>query len=156
MTKHLSITLFLAAILVSCGSPSVKEGTYIPEDLSRRDEIRFKQYVVNGQRGYMTNCANCHGKEGEGIGKLFPPVAKSDYLMKNLDKLASIIKYSQKGEIVVNGVSYNMEMPGQAELSPIETAEISTFIANSWGNEGGFITVKAVRENLENCESTSR
>jgi mono/diheme cytochrome c family protein len=153
MIKNLSIP-FAFLVLISCGSPSVKEGTFIPEDLSRRDEIRFKQYIVNGQRSYTVHCANCHGKEGEGIGKLFPPVAKSDYLMNNLDKLSCIIKYGQKGEIVVNGISYNMEMPAQAQLSPIEIAEISTFIANSWGNEGGFISVNDVRKNLENCDAT--
>ena len=35
---------------------------------------------------YKTNCAMCHGLEGLGMAGVFPPLAKSDFLVKNREK----------------------------------------------------------------------
>ena len=38
--------------------------------------------MAQGQKIYETNCAACHGKKGEGRGTMFPPLFRSDYIMK--------------------------------------------------------------------------
>mgnify|MGYP006275560085 CR=1 FL=1 len=149
MRKLLSL---LVLGIISCSNPSDEEGTYIPEDLGRREKIRYQQYLVQGAQLYKTYCANCHGQNGEGIGKLYPPLAKSDYFTGDIPRSACIIKYGQEGEIIVNGIDYNMAMPATEGLSAIEIAEILTFTANSWGNETGFVNVRDVNEYLSECE----
>lgn len=151
-TIRSSVITLLILQLFACDSPLDKEGTYIPENLDRREKLRYQQYLVQGATLYKKNCSNCHGKNGEGIGKLYPPLAKADYLKDNPSKSACIIKYGLKEEIFVNGVDYNMEMPANESLSAIEIAEIMTFISNSWGNETGFVSVQDINGYLENCD----
>ncbi len=148
---RLSIILFLSLFLFKCTAPSDQKGTYTPPGMDKRTELRYQQYLIEGKKLYKTYCTNCHGKEGKGVGKLYPPLANSDYLRKYPNKIACIIKYGQKGEIVVNGVPYNMQMPENKDLTPIKIAEILTYISNSWGNEQGFIPVSKVKEQLKDC-----
>jgi mono/diheme cytochrome c family protein len=37
--------------------------------------------IANGLRLYQQHCMGCHGEKGEGQGLLYPPLAKSDYLL---------------------------------------------------------------------------
>ena len=94
----------------------------------------LKESIARGSEIYTNFCMNCHLPNGEGIENTFPPLAKSDYLMKNREKSIRGIKYGQSGEIIVNGVTYNSTMvaPG---LSDDEVADVMNYITNSWGNK---------------------
>jgi mono/diheme cytochrome c family protein len=91
--------------------------------------------IVRGKEIYNTYCMSCHQELGEGIDGLYPPIAKSDYLMA--DKNRSIIQVLQgaSGEMTVNGKVYNMEMTG-FDLSAEETSDVLNYIRNSFGNKG--------------------
>ena len=108
--------------------------------------------MVNGAKIYQAYCANCHQSKGEGLARLYPPLAGSDYLLGNIPRAACIIKNGQSGEILVNGVSFNQMMPAVSNLTNLEIAEVVTYISNSWGNEGGFQSVKEVDKWLTACE----
>lgn len=142
------LLLFSVLTLFSCGGGEKKEES---STLSSRDQIRLKQYQVQGAKIYATYCANCHQQDGRGLASLYPPLAESDYLLEDMARAACIIKNGQSKEIVVNGVTYNQMMPGNP-ITNLEVAEVLTFIANAWGNEGGLVGVKDVDEWLEECE----
>ena len=133
--------------------PSETKGTYMPEELDRRDKTRYQQYLINGKTLYMTYCSNCHQANGKGLAKLYPPLAKSDYLMEDIKRAACIIRNGQSGSIVVNGIAYEMPMPAQQKLSNIEIAQLLTYITNSWGNQKGFVTVQETEKFLNSCSS---
>ncbi|MTI29418.1 c-type cytochrome [Xanthovirga aplysinae] len=116
------------------------------EGLSRREQIKFKQYMTEGRRLYIANCANCHQKDGKGLARLIPPLAESDYMAKNVERTICIIKNGLEGEILVNGISYNQPMPAHTNLTNIEIAEIVTYIHNSWGSFNGIVDVKDVEK----------
>jgi mono/diheme cytochrome c family protein len=59
------------------------------------------------------------------------------------------MKYGQKGEITVNGKIYNQEMPSSPKLTPLELAQISTYLLNIWGMEEGKITSSDVEKYLK-------
>ncbi len=141
---------FIAVLLFACGGGKEKQEEE-KSGLSSRDEIRLKQYQVQGAKVYATYCANCHQQDGKGLASLYPPLAGSDYLLEDLPRAACIIKNGQSKEIVVNGVTYSQMMPGNP-ITNLEVAEVLTFIANAWGNEGGLIGVKDVDKWLEECE----
>jgi mono/diheme cytochrome c family protein len=63
----------------------------------------------------------------------FPPLANSDYLVKNRIESIKAIKYGQSGEIIVNGETYNNIMPSLG-LENDEIADVMNYITNSWGN----------------------
>jgi mono/diheme cytochrome c family protein len=153
MTLKNILPLCGIAFLRACSSSSGEqtEADSSTADLDRRDQLRFKQYKVQGAKIYQTYCQNCHQADGKGLASLYPPLAGADYLLENMPRAACIIKNGQAKEIVVNGKTYNQMMPGNP-ITNIEVAEVLTFIGNNWGNDAGFISVKEVDKWLKECE----
>ncbi len=50
---------------------------------------------------------------------------------------------------MVNGKTYNHEMPGNKELSEFQIVNIVNYINQAWGNDYGSITVEDSRRWLE-------
>ena len=142
------LPVLVLIILFGCGGGTEQK---TEKKTSSRDEIRLKQYKVQGAKIYATYCSNCHQDDGKGLAALYPPLAGSDYLMEDKSRAACIIKNGQAKEIVVNGVTYNQLMPGNP-ISNLEVAEVLTYITNSWGNDGGLVGVKDVDKWIEACE----
>ncbi|WP_188467690.1 c-type cytochrome [Marivirga lumbricoides] len=152
LKQSLSYITFLSLIFsTGCGSYS-EFSSEATKDYSRAEMQKFAKYMVAGKQLYTTHCSNCHQESGQGLGKLYPPLAKSDFMMQNVNRTACLIKNGIKGEIIVNNITYNQEMPALEELTNLEVAEIATYIYNSWGNERGFVTVKEVETSLSNCQ----
>ena len=96
--------------------------------------------IKNGAELYRDFCYRCHGFNGEGQLDLIPPLKSSDYLLNNIDLSIAGLKYGLKGEIIVNGKSYNSYMAYQG-LENDEIADIMNYILNEWGNNSEeFIT----------------
>jgi mono/diheme cytochrome c family protein len=129
---------FLLAILVySCQSEA---------------DITFSRYYSTGSVIYQTKCQNCHGKDGQGLSALMPPLTDAGYLQANKKLLACLIKFGMKDKIViVNKKAYEGNMPPQ-DLAPIEIAEVLTYVTNSFGNNMGLITGKEAEQDLAGCK----
>ena len=91
--------------------------------------------VAKGKSVYANNCMNCHMEDGKGIANAFPPLAKSDYLKKPAKDLIAVVLKGQSGEVKVNGVVYNGNMPAQDYLTDEEIADVLNYVSNSWGNK---------------------
>lgn len=141
--------IIIGGLAIACGSSDNKKEE--SNKMDTREEIRLKQYQVQGAKVYATYCVNCHQQDGKGLASLYPPLDGSDYLMEDFARAACIIKNGQSKEIVVNGVTYNQMMPGNP-ITNLEVAEVLTFITNAWGNEGGLIGVKDVDKWIQECE----
>jgi mono/diheme cytochrome c family protein len=92
---------------------------------------KFNNATVNLASGYQLyekNCSNCHQEDGSGLAKLYPPLLNSDFIKNNPTAIDSIIKYGQKGAIMVNGVSYNIAMPSSKKLSDFEIKQIASYV----------------------------
>ena len=90
--------------------------------------------INRGKAIYNDFCMTCHLPNGEGVANVYPPLAKSDYLIKNREASIRGIKYGQQGEIIVNGKKYNSVMAALG-LSDDEVADVMNYITNSWGNK---------------------
>lgn len=89
--------------------------------------------MKRGGEIYADFCVTCHLERGEGVPNVFPPLANSDYLKtKRMESIAGV-KYGQRGEIVVNGITYNNTMMPMG-LEDREVADVMNYILNSWGN----------------------
>jgi cytochrome c551 len=131
---HYSSFLILYSLFISCTT-----------------DPKFQQYFVEGEQLYQVHCSNCHQKNGKGLGLVYPPLASSDYMGTDAAKVMCLMKRGIKGEIVVNGNSFNQPMPGIPSLTELEIAEIATFIYNSWGHQMGLIEVSSARKALNGC-----
>ena len=94
----------------------------------------LEQSIADGKEIYNDFCVQCHLENGEGVSGVFPPLAKSDYLLKNIEMSIRGLKYGLSGPIVVNGEEYNGVMQNQG-LDNLEIADVMNFILNNWGNE---------------------
>ncbi|HNP23474.1 MAG TPA: cytochrome c [Panacibacter sp.] len=95
----------------------------------------LKASMERGKELYVTNCQSCHMEEGQGLEGVYPPLAKSDYLMADKKRSIKQTLYGATGEITVNGAAYNTDMTGY-DLTDQETSDVLNFIRNSWGNKG--------------------
>lgn len=112
---------------------------------------KLKQYIVEGEQLYLTHCSNCHQRDGQGLRKVYPPLAGSDYLEGHFREIICGMKYGMQGEITVNGVMYNQAMPGVISLTELELAEIATYLYNSWGQQRGMVETRQVGALLDSC-----
>jgi mono/diheme cytochrome c family protein len=103
-----------------------------------------------GAQLYLGNCAKCHGREGEGFLKLYPPIRNSRYLKEDVSKLPCIIRYGLKGEIVVEGQTFNQIMPAIQQLKAEQTSDILRFLQNKWNHPE---IEPIISKWLENCSS---
>jgi nitrite reductase (NO-forming) len=91
--------------------------------------------IDRGKEVYIAQCMSCHLEQGEGIEDVYPPLAKSDYLMADKKRSIDNVLHGLSGEIKVNGKIYNMEMM-PFDLSDQEVSDVLNYIRNSWGNKG--------------------
>ena len=94
----------------------------------------LEQSIADGKEIYNDFCVQCHLDNGEGVSGVFPPLAKSDYLLNNIEMSIRGLKYGLSGPIVVNGEEYDGVMQNQG-LDNLEIADVMNFILNNWGNE---------------------
>lgn len=107
--------------------------------LSFDQKFDLKASMTRGKSVYEAQCMTCHMEQGEGIEGVYPPLAKSDYLMADKKRSIQQILKGVSGEIKVNGVLYNTEMAG-IELTDEETSDVLNYIRNSFGNKGAAVT----------------
>ena len=94
----------------------------------------LEQSIADGQEIYQDFCIQCHLNTGEGVSGVFPPLAKSDFLVNNIEISIKGLKYGMSGPIVVNGEEYDGVMEEQG-LGDDEIADVLNYILNSWGNQ---------------------
>lgn len=107
----------------------------------------LKASIARGQEVYGSYCVTCHLEKGEGIEGVYPPLAKSDFLMADKKRSINITLKGLTGEIKVNGVTYNADMTS-ADLNDQEVSDVLNYIRNSFGNKGEPVKpeeVKALR-----------
>jgi cytochrome c551 len=140
------VRFFVASIffvLVACFSKKESE--------NKISAIKSQQYYVRGEKLYFKHCSNCHQKNGTGLGRLFPPVAKSDFIDKNFNEVLCLMRNGKKGELIVNGVGFNQPMPGIPTLSDLEVAELATYLYNNWDRKRGAVTLAEVSATMAAC-----
>jgi cytochrome c551 len=115
------------------------------------EAIKEQQYYAQGELLYAARCSNCHQKSGSGLGLLYPPLDKSDYLDRNFEAVVCLIKHGTKGELLINGNRFNKPMPGIPALTPLEIAEVTTYLYNHWGRHRGTVELDSVNAALRKC-----
>lgn len=108
--------------------------------------------IKRGQQVYQITCIACHQKDGKGVPRLNPPLAKSSYVVGEKTKLINIVLKGLNDPIEINGEEYNNAMPAQAQLSDQQIADVLTYVRNSFGNKASAVTatqVKAERAKLK-------
>ncbi len=115
------------------------------------ESLEFKRYYSSGALVYQQHCQNCHGTNGEGLSALIPPLSDSTYLRENIAILPCYIKNGLKSQIVIKGKTFEDAMPAN-DLSPVEIAQVLTYVGNSFGNKLNTIDEQSVQKSLAACQ----
>lgn len=98
--------------------------------------------MERGEAIYEQVCIHCHQPKGVGFGEV-PPLAESDYLMDDRIRPVGILLKGLKDTIVVNGQTYNAEMPALTG-SDLSVAAILTYVRNQFNGAADSIGVGEV------------
>jgi mono/diheme cytochrome c family protein len=97
--------------------------------------VVFEPDAAKGEQLFLANCAACHQATGLGVPGAFPPLAKSAWVAGSEERVIKAILAGLAGEIEVNGVKYNGNMPNiGAGLKDGQVAHIATYVRQAWGN----------------------
>jgi nitrite reductase (NO-forming) / hydroxylamine reductase len=138
------LTLALLVGLAGCearsqqGAPSARDpATSVHAAEVASATMSTEARIAAGKTVYQNVCQACHGVEGQGLPGAFPPVAGSDWIAENRERLVEVVLHGLSGPIVVNGKQYNAVMPPMPYLSDADIANVLTFVLNTWDNPGG-------------------
>jgi cytochrome c oxidase cbb3-type subunit 2 len=122
------------------------DSTAVPTWLQQQMDAGKEVYMKAAAGGGM--CFTCHQPNGEGLAGQFPPLAGSDWVLGDKERLIKISMYGLMGEIEVNGVKYNnvMAPPGipPGSLTDDQIANVLTYIRNDWGNSASAVSAEEV------------
>ncbi|HWA35940.1 MAG TPA: c-type cytochrome [Cyclobacteriaceae bacterium] len=109
-----------------------------------KNSFDLKSSIARGKETYTAYCVSCHMEQGEGIEDVYPPLAKSDYMMADKKRSIQQVLKGVSGEIKVKGKTYNSEMTG-FDLSDQEVSDVLNYVRNSFGNKGDAVTPEQVK-----------
>lgn len=118
------------------------------EYVSINQEKELEASIKDGKAVYSEFCVRCHLNKGEGVEGIYPPLANSNWLSEKRTESIKSVKYGLKGEIKVNGETYNNNMTAMG-LTDREVADVMNYVMNSFGNENDEhkqVTLKEVSE----------
>ncbi|MBP6584613.1 MAG: cytochrome c [Flavobacterium sp.] len=130
--------LSVAALIITGSLISFKIPT------TKMSNIVTIQDSNKGKAIYSKTCVACHQANGQGIPNAFPPLAKSDYLNKDVNRAIKIVLNGLNGPITVNGAKYNSAMTSQG-LTDQQVADVLTYVYSSWGNNNSKVTPAMVK-----------
>jgi nitrite reductase (NO-forming) len=110
----------------------------------KRGTLDLQGQIAAGEVLFKGTCSACHQPTGQGLPNVFPPLAKSDYLMADKHRAIQIVLNGLTGPVTVNRQTFNSVMPPMSQLNDDEIANILTYVRNSWGNQGEPVSVDEV------------
>lgn len=99
----------------------------------------------DGKKLYGSTCGACHQTDGSGVMGVFPPLAGSEWVTADEERLVKIILHGLTGDIEVDGEMYSGSMPpfGSA-LKDAQIAAVATYVRTSWGNKASAVDAATV------------
>ncbi len=121
------------------------EKLVIPRHLKGKDRGRF----TRGHDIYLRegHCGTCHQEDGKGLpAAQFPPLAGTEWVTGDKERLIKIALHGLHGPIEVNGVEFPGQVPMTAfkQLSDNELSDVLTYVRNAFGNKAQSISPEEV------------
>jgi mono/diheme cytochrome c family protein len=94
---------------------------------------------------YNKHCADCHGKQGQGVPNIYPVLAGNPHVTQpDTTNLLQIVKGGGFApSTAANPRPYGMP-PFAQTLKDDELAAVITYVRNSWGNRGSSVTLRGL------------
>jgi mono/diheme cytochrome c family protein len=101
--------------------------------------------IALGKQTYSkASCIDCHGADGQGRPKRIPPLAGSEWVLGQPNRLVRIVDHGVCGPIPVKKQLYNSTMPSIPFLENDELAALLSYIRQEWGNDASPVSPETV------------
>jgi mono/diheme cytochrome c family protein/glucose/arabinose dehydrogenase len=100
----------------------------------------------SGKQTYAGLCAACHQTTGKGLDGLAPPLAESEWVLGDPERIAKVVMHGLRGPIKVKGLSYSYDMPAAGFLSDEQIAGVLTYIRREWDHEADPVSLDLVKK----------
>jgi mono/diheme cytochrome c family protein len=103
--------------------------------------------TLSGAKLYTATCAACHQATGGGLPEKYPPLAGSEIVAGEEQRLIRIVLHGLRGDVEVQGEVFSGDMPGWGpSLSNAQIASVLTYVRGAWGNTAAPIAAARVAE----------
>ena len=93
---HIAAACALQSLAIGCMGPIFR-----PQ--SPDAALTKAQQIDAGGLQFKGTCSTCHQDNGEGMAGVFPPLAKSDFLLGNPQRAIEVVLNGISGPVTVNG-----------------------------------------------------
>lgn len=106
-----------------------------------------KTLVDDGSEVYARHCADCHGKSGNGVAGIYPPLRGNSSVTEptGINATRMVLLGGFAPVTATNQRPYSMP-PFAQQLSDDEVAAVVTYLRRSWGNHSSIVRAERVRE----------
>ena len=137
-------------------NPLVTDGRLNPSSGPVDVKPTDAQIVAKGKSLFNQTCIQCHMATGLGSPPLYPPLAGSDWVNGNEERIIRVVLDGLKDPIDLNGAKFttsnNMPnfsaIPGTAYTFNYSDEKISyvlSYVRQEWGNKAPIVTADAVK-----------
>jgi mono/diheme cytochrome c family protein len=134
---------------VAVSAPAAASGVQSPAPVAGGQSGKApaaKDSLAAGEQVYKTVCVACHQPNGLGLPNVFPPIAKTEYVIGDPKRFAAMVLKGVVGPITVDGKLYTNMMPGQeALLTDEKIAAVLTYVRASFGNQAPAVSAELVK-----------
>lgn len=111
----------------------------LPPAQAQQPEAADDRQLRTGEKVYADNCADCHGKQGEGRPSTYPALAGNSTVQHpSARNIVQLMRHGSFGPSTrTNPLPYSMPHQG---LSNAEMAAVATYVRQSWGNRASAIS----------------
>jgi len=94
-----------------------------------------------GRALYFVHCVACHGRDGTGAARLFPPLAGSPWAAGPAEVPIRVVIHGMQGKLSVKGSEFMNLMPGLGDrLTDRQVADVLSYVRVSFGNSAPPVT----------------
>ena len=121
-----------------------KPGVVVPvvKPLTNEQQALFD----SGKQTFAGLCAACHQPTGRGLEGLAPPLADSEWVNGDQERIIKVVMHGLRGPIKVKGLSYSYDMPAAGFLSDEQIAGVLTYIRREWDHEASPVPLDLVQK----------
>ena len=121
-----------------------KPGVVVPvvKPLTNEEQALFD----NGRQTFAGLCAACHQTTGKGLDGLAPPLADSEWVNGDPERIVKVVMHGLRGPIKVKGNNYSYDMPAAGFLSDEQIAGVLTYIRREWDHESAPVPLDLVKK----------
>jgi mono/diheme cytochrome c family protein len=104
-----------------------------------------ERILKQGKKLYGELCVDCHGGKGQGSAPDYPPLAGNHAIggPQPVNAIRAVLNGGFPPSTAGNPYPFGMP-PFGPQLSDQEMAALVSYVRNSWGNQGGFVSASDV------------